>query len=157
MKCSLLILAFAIGLAVDASPAALAQQRGGAAPAQAARTTPTKPGEPAKPPEPTPPPEPPPYEKDLLRLSEIVGSLAFLRSLCTAADATEWPKRMQALLETEGTTPGRRERLAGAYNRGYRGYALTYRTCTPSAAEATARYLKEGEQLSRNLAGRFGG
>ena len=159
MTRNLLILALAMGLAVVAPLAVLAQQRGAAAPAQAARTTPAKPGEAAKPSEPTPPPEPPapPYEKDLLRLSEIVGSLAFLRSLCTAADATEWPKRMQALLETEGTTPGRRERLAGAYNRGYSGYALTYRTCTPSAAEATARYLKEGEQLSRNLAGRFGG
>ncbi|HEX2724321.1 MAG TPA: TIGR02301 family protein, partial [Beijerinckiaceae bacterium] len=99
----------------------------------------------------------PPYEKDLLRLSEIVGSLAFLRSLCASSDAAEWPKRMQALLESEGTTPGRRERLAGAYNRGYRGYALTYRVCTPSATEAMARYLKEGEALSRNLAGRYGG
>lgn len=157
-----LLLALTMSLAVGAPLAALAQQpqqRGGAAPVQAARTPQPKPGESAKPPEPAPPVEPPapPYEKDLLRLSEIVGSLAFLRSLCTAADATEWPKRMQALLETEGTTPGRRERLAGAYNRGYSGYALTYRTCTPSAAEATARYLKEGEQLSRNLAGRFGG
>src|SRR5215203_1908398 len=158
MKRGRLLLALAMGLAVDGPSAALAQQRG-AAPAQAARTTQPKPGEPVKPPEPAPPVEPPapPYEKDLLRLSEIVGSLAFLRSLCTAADAAEWPQRMQALLETEGTTPGRRERLAGAYNRGYSGYALTYRTCTPSAAEATARYLKEGEQLSRNLAGRFGG
>ncbi|HEX2266151.1 MAG TPA: TIGR02301 family protein, partial [Solirubrobacterales bacterium] len=60
-------------------------------------------------------------------------------------------------LDTEGTTPSRRERLAGAYNRGYRGYALTYRMCTPSATEASARYLKEGETLSRNLAGRYGG
>ena len=159
MKRGLLVLALAACLALDAPLAVLAQQRGGATPAQAARTTPAKPAEPTKPPEPTPPAEPPapPYEKDLLRLSEIVGSLAFLRSLCTAADATEWPKRMQALLDTEGTTPGHRERLAGAYNRGYRGYALTYRTCTPSAAEATTRYLKEGEQLSRNLAGRYGG
>ena len=136
---------------------AVAQPRTGAP--QAARTAPAKPGEPTKAPEPAPAPESPapPYEKDLLRLSEILGSLAFLRTLCSAPDATEWQKRMQALLEAEGTTPGRRDRLAGAYNRGYRGYALTYRTCTASAAEATLRYLKEGEQLSRDLAGRYGG
>src|SRR5215213_4396590 len=109
------------------------------------------------PPPPAPEPPPPPYEKDLLRLSEIVGALAFLRSLCAAPDSNEWQARMQALLETEGNTPSRRERLAGAYNRGYRGYALTYRTCTPSATEASARYLKEGETLSRSLAGRYGG
>ena len=129
--------------------------------AQQGRTTAPAGGRaaPAKPTEPAPAPEPlaPAYDKELLRLSEVVGSLAFLRSLCAGSDAAEWPKRMQALLEAEGTTPARRERLAGAYNRGYRGYALTYRTCTPSAAEATARYLKEGESLSRNLAGRYGG
>jgi uncharacterized protein (TIGR02301 family) len=131
-----------------------AQQGRGAQPA--ARGAPAAPAKPPEPP-PAPEPPPPPYEKELLRLSEVVGSLAFLRSLCASSDAAEWPKRMQALLETEGTSPGRRERLAGAYNRGYRGYALTYRACTASATEATARYLKEGESLSRNLAGRYGG
>ena len=133
------------------------QQQGRGARPPATRSTPAP--APTKPAEPPPAPEapPPPYEKEVLRLSEIVGSLAFLRALCASSDAAEWPKRMQALLESEGTTPARRERLAGAYNRGYRGYALTYRTCTPSATEATARYLKEGETLSRNLAGRFGG
>ncbi|HJW78525.1 MAG TPA: TIGR02301 family protein, partial [Beijerinckiaceae bacterium] len=54
-------------------------------------------------------------------------------------------------------TAGRKERLAGAYNRGYRGFAITFRICTASAAEATERYLKEGETLSRGIAGRFGG
>jgi len=133
------------------APAAWAQQGRGTQPQ-------TRPA-PAKPAEPPPAPEPPapPYEKDLLRLSEIMGSLAFLRTLCAAPDAPEWSKRMQALLDAEGTTPARRERMAGAYNRGYRGYALTYRACTPSATEATTRYMKEGEVLSRNLAGRFGG
>jgi len=90
-------------------------------------------------------------------LSEIVGSLAFLRALCAGPDAVEWPKRMQALLDAEGTTPARRERLAGAYNRGYGGWALTYRSCTPSAQEATARFLQEGENLSRDLTSRYGG
>jgi uncharacterized protein (TIGR02301 family) len=130
-----------------------AQQGRGQTPPRSAPATPAKPAEPP----PAPEPPPPPYEKEMLRLSEIVGALAFLRSLCAASDAGEWPARMQALLETEGTTPARRERLAGAYNRGYRGYALTYRACTASATEASARYLKEGESLSRNLAGRYGG
>lgn len=113
----------------------------------------------AKPQEPQPPAEPPPapYDRDLMRLSEIVGALAFLRELCAAPDAAEWPARMKAILDTEGVTQNRRDRLAGAYNRGYRGYALTYRTCTPSATEATGRYLTEGERLSHGIAGRFGG
>jgi uncharacterized protein (TIGR02301 family) len=109
--------------------------------------------------EPAPAVEPPPapYEKELLRLAEIMGSLALLRPLCTAPDASEWSRRMQVLLEAEGTTPGRKERLAGAYNRGYQAYALTYRVCTPSAQEASVRFLAEGEQLARNITGRYGG
>lgn len=109
--------------------------------------------------EPAPPVEPPPapYEKDLLRLAEIMGSLALLRPICSATDGPEWSRRMQVLLEAEGTTPGRRERLAGAYNKGYQAYALTYRVCTPSAQEASSRYVKEGELLARTIAGRYGG
>ena len=102
-------------------------------------------------------PPPAPYEKELLRLAEIMGSLAMLRPLCSAPDGTEWSRRMQVLLEAEGTTPGRRERLAGAYNKGYQAYALTYRVCTASAQEASVRFLSEGEQLARNITGRYGG
>jgi uncharacterized protein (TIGR02301 family) len=109
--------------------------------------------------EPAPAVEPPPapYEKELLRLAEIMGSLAMLRPLCSAPDASEWSRRMQVLLEAEGSTPGRKERLAGAYNKGYQAYALTYRVCTPSAQEASVRFLAEGEQLARSITGRYGG
>ncbi|SFK26020.1 TIGR02301 family protein [Methylorubrum salsuginis] len=136
---------------VLAASEAWAQQR--SAPARA----PAKPPEKEK--EPPPPPEPPPapYDRDLMRLSEIVGALAFLRNLCAAPDAAEWPTRMKAILESEGVTPARRDRLAGAYNRGFRGYSLTYRVCTPAATEASRRYLAEGERLSHAIAGRFGG
>ncbi|TVR08979.1 MAG: TIGR02301 family protein [Salinarimonadaceae bacterium] len=97
----------------------------------------------------------PVYEAELLRLSEVIGALAFLRDLCGAADADEWPERMRQLIAAEG--PERAPRLAGAYNRGYGGFALTYRTCTPSAEVAMARYLDEGDRLSRLIATRYGG
>lgn len=131
-------------------PGQAQQSRGGSS-----RPAPAKPAEK----EPPPPPEPPPapYDRDLLRLSEIIGSLAFLRELCATPDAAEWPARMKALMEAEGVTPNRRDRLAGAYNRGYRGYSLTYRVCTPAAAEAAGRFIAEGERLSHALASRFGG
>ena len=147
-------LALVAALAVALAGAAQAQQgRGGQRGTPAPAPAPQQPA----PAQPQAEPPPPPYEKELLRLAEVMGSLAFLRSLCAATDAPEWPRRMQALLDAEGTTPSRKERLAGAYNRGYRGFAVTYRVCTDSAAEATARYLKEGETLSRSIAGRFGG
>jgi uncharacterized protein (TIGR02301 family) len=129
-----------------------AQRRPQPAPSQQQKQTPQK-AEPA----PAVEPPPAPYEKDLLRLAEIMGSLAFLRPICSAADGPEWSRRMQVLLDAEGTTPGRKERLAGAYNRGYQAFALTYRMCTPSAQEASSRYVKEGEFLARTISGRYGG
>lgn len=140
-------------LALAPVASALAQQR-----ASPSRPN-SKPPEKEKEKEPPPPTEPPPapYDRDLMRLSEIIGALAFLRELCAAPDAAEWPTRMKALMESEGVTPNRRDRLAGAFNRGYRGYALTYRVCTASAYEATSRYLAEGQRLSHGIAGRFGG
>ncbi|HEV2558035.1 MAG TPA: TIGR02301 family protein [Microvirga sp.] len=126
------------------------------APAQPPASQPAAP-QPQPAPAAIPEPPPPPYEKEMLRMAEIMGSLAFLRSLCTTPDAAEWPQRMQQLMDAEGTTPGRKERLAGAYNRGYRAFAVTYRVCTPSATEATNRYLKEGDQIARTLSGRYGG
>ena len=140
-------------LAIAPVATGLAQQR-----ATTARPN-TKPQEKEKEKEPPPPaePAPAPYDRDLMRLSEIIGALAFLRELCAAPDAAEWPARMKALMDSEGVTPNRRDRLAGAFNRGYRGYALTYRVCTASANEATSRYLAEGQRLSHGIAGRFGG
>jgi uncharacterized protein (TIGR02301 family) len=146
-RVAIVLAALLAALSAAAPLAALAQSRAPARPA------PAQPAEPPKPPEPAPPP----YERDMLRLSEIIGALAFLRELCTNPDAPEWPRRMRALLDAEATSPGRRERYAGAYNRGYRGYALTYRVCTPSAVEASTRFIAEGDRLTRSLAGRYGG
>lgn len=138
-------------LAVLAAPVQ-AQQRSGrpaVPPKEASKEAPKEANAPAD--------IPAPYDRDLMRMSEIIGALAFLRGLCEAPDAADWPARMKALIESEGVTPARRDRLAGAYNRGYRGYALTYRVCTPAAHEAAARYVEEGDRLSHALAGRFGG
>lgn len=99
----------------------------------------------------------PPYEPQLLDLSEIMGSLAYLRTLCAGKDAEGWGQRMAALIEAEGLTPARRERLTGAYNRGFRAYAATHRACTDGSQEAAARLAVEGQRLSRALTGRYGG
>ncbi|WP_430911690.1 TIGR02301 family protein [Methylobacterium sp. sgz302541] len=146
-----LMLAAALGAALPGP--AQAQQR----PARPSAPKAAEPKPAEKAPPPPAPDAPAPYDRDLMRLSEIIGALAFLRGLCGGPDAPQWPARMKALMEAEGVSPARRERLAGAYNRGYRGYALTYRVCTPSAQEAATLYAAEGDRLSRALAGRFGG
>lgn len=107
------------------------------------------------------PPEPessaPPYEPQLLQLAEIIGSLAYLRTLCETREAQDWRERMAALLDSEGRSPQRRERLASAYNRGFRAYSATHRTCSDGTQEASARLAQEGEKLAKALASRFGG
>ncbi|MBN9442839.1 MAG: TIGR02301 family protein [Bosea sp.] len=129
--------------------AALAQQR---------PASPAKPAQSAKPPEPAPPePDGPPYEPQLLQLAEIMGSLAYLRTLCGGKEAQDWRDRMAALIEAEGRTPQRRDRLTAAFNRGFRAYSLTHRACTDASQEAAARLADQGGQLSRALAGRYGG
>jgi uncharacterized protein (TIGR02301 family) len=96
-----------------------------------------------------------PFENQLLRLAEILGSLHYLRNLC-GEDGVEWRERMNALIETENPDETRRARFVGSFNRGYRSFQQTYATCTPSAIAAINRYLSEGEQLTRDTATRFG-
>lgn len=108
----------------------------------------------------TPPhsePAPPPYEPQLLRLSEIMGALSYLRDLCGLKDGEKWRARMTGLLEAEAATDARKERLAGAWNRGFRGYEAVYRTCTPNAELVISRYLEEGERIAREVANRYSG
>jgi uncharacterized protein (TIGR02301 family) len=107
--------------------------------------------------QPEPEAPPPPYEPQLLRLSEIMGALAFLRPLCGEQDGADFQKRMENLIEVEANSQSRKDRLAGAYNKGYREYAQSYRRCTPAAQVIIQRYADEGGKLTRELSGRFGG
>ena len=100
---------------------------------------------------------PPPYEPQLLRLAEMMGALAYLRDLCGAGDGDKFRAGMAGLLGAEGVSEARRDRLAGAYNRGFQDYRTTYRTCTPAANAIIARYLAETARLAADVAGRYGG
>lgn len=104
---------------------------------------------------PAPPPETKPYDPQLMRLAEILGALTYLRGLCGDTDAGEWRGKMQALLEAEGVPPVRKDRLAGAYNRGIQGYSVSYRTCTPNAHLVIDRFLTEGERIAKEVENRY--
>ena len=96
-----------------------------------------------------------PFEPGLMRLSEVLGSLHFLRNLC-GEKGSVWREQMEALLAAEKPDPARRARFIASFNHGYRSFQTTYATCTPAATEAINRYVKEGEALSREIAGRYG-
>ncbi len=119
----------------------------------AAQTPPVKPAAPAE----QPAEPPPPYEPQLLRMAEVIGALSYLRDLCGAGDGATFRAKFASLLETEGNTPARKETLAGAFNRGFRDYEMTYRACTPAAQEIVARFLEEAGRIARDVANRYGG
>lgn len=138
-----LVLAFA-------APAA-AQPSGGDR--KGARPAPEAPAAPAPQPQPD---VAPPYEPQLLRLAEILGALHHLRAVCAAADANTWRDRMSALIEAEGPSPDRRDRLAGAFNASFRTWAKSYRTCTPAAEVAVRRFLTDASKIVTEVNARYG-
>ena len=98
----------------------------------------------------------PPYEQDLLRLSEVMGALHFLRPLCGHDDVPSWRERMTTLLDTEVGDEIRRRRFIARFNRGYRGFSTVYRDCTISARLALRQYISEGETIISDVTSRYG-
>jgi uncharacterized protein (TIGR02301 family) len=98
---------------------------------------------------------PAPYDRDLQRLAEILGALHYLRALCGANEGAKWRNEMQALVDAETPAGERRDKLVAGFNRGYRGFQQTYRTCTPAADLVIRRYLEEGARISRDITARY--
>lgn len=96
-----------------------------------------------------------PYEQGLVRLSEVLGSLHFLRNLC-GEQGVIWRDEMEKLLKAERPTEARKARFVASFNHGYRSFQTIYTTCTPAAHEAINRYAKEGEGLAREISNRYG-
>ena len=96
-----------------------------------------------------------PFDADLQRFAEILGSLHYLRAICGANEGQKWRNEMQALADAETPTGERRTRLIASFNRGYHGFQQTYRTFTPAANVAIKRYLVEGAKISRDLTARY--
>jgi uncharacterized protein (TIGR02301 family) len=96
-----------------------------------------------------------PYDGELQRLAEILGALQYLRPLCGVSEGQKWRTEMQALVDAEAPSGERRNRMITAFNRGYRGFQQTYRTCTPAADLVIRRYLDEGARIARELTARY--
>ena len=96
-----------------------------------------------------------PFDGDLQRLAEILGTLHYLRGICGANEGGKWRNEMQALIDAETRSGDRRARMIAGFNRGYNGFQQTYRTCTPAAVVAIRRYIEEGSKISRDLTARY--
>lgn len=92
-----------------------------------------------------------PYDERLMRLSEILGAVHYLRELCGATDGSLWRDRMREIMDGEGSSALRRAKLTRSFNTGYRSYSRTYQSCTPSAQTAINRFLAEGTEIAEGL------
>jgi uncharacterized protein (TIGR02301 family) len=96
-----------------------------------------------------------PFDGNLQRLAEIMGALHYLRAICGANEGQKWRNEVQALIDAEAPTGDRKARMIAAFNRGYRGFQQTYRTCTPAADLVVRRYLEEGAKIAREVTARY--
>ena len=98
---------------------------------------------------------PAPFDHDLQRLAEILGSLHFLRGICGSNEGQKWRNEAQVLIDTEAPNGERHEQMIASFNRGYRAFQQSYRTCTPAADFAIRRYLAEGAKIAREITARY--
>ncbi|NVO13171.1 MAG: TIGR02301 family protein [Rhodoplanes sp.] len=96
-----------------------------------------------------------PFDGDLRRLSEILGALHYLREICGAGEGQKWRVEMQQLVDAEAPSGARRSQMIASFNRGYRLYQQSYRSCTPAADTAIRRYLQEGSKIAREVTARY--
>jgi uncharacterized protein (TIGR02301 family) len=96
-----------------------------------------------------------PFDHDLQRLAEILGSLHFLRGICGANEGQKWRNEAQVLIDTEAPNGERHEQMIASFNRGYRAFQQSYRSCTPAADFAIRRYLAEGAKIAREITARY--
>ena len=96
-----------------------------------------------------------PYDRDLERLSEILGALHFLRGVCNSGEGEKWRSEAKALIDAETPSGNRREQMVASFNRGYSGFQQTYRICTPAADIVIHRYMEEGAKIAHDLTARY--
>jgi uncharacterized protein (TIGR02301 family) len=96
-----------------------------------------------------------PYDVNLQRLAEILGALHYLRGICGANEGLKWRNQMQALVDAEAPSGDRRTRMVASFNRGFRIFQQSYRTCTPAADLVIRRYLDEGSKIAREVTARY--
>ena len=114
----------------------------------AQKPPPAPPAQAAKPPA---GPDDRPYDAQLFRLAEILGTLHYLRELCGANEGQVWREQMRELVSSEGSSALRRAKLVESFNRGYRDYSRTYRTCTQPALVAIQRFMDQAAAISDGM------
>lgn len=99
---------------------------------------------------------PPAYEDQLMRLSEVLGALHYLRNLCGSEEGQKWREEMQQLIDAEQPDEASRAQMIARFNRGFRGYAEIHHECNQAAVEAANDFLLQGAKLAAEIPNRYG-
>ncbi len=100
---------------------------------------------------------PAPYDDKLARLSEILGAVQYLRTLCPSTGPQEWRKAMGDILAADtANEPQRKQRMTAAFNRGYRTFAAVHTSCTPAALSAERNTVTKAQHSHKKSRPAFG-
>lgn len=100
----------------------------------------------------------PSYDKNLQRVSELIGALTYLSDLCAehTAQQSRLRQKMQAIIEADtANEPERKRQLIAKFNKGYRSFSSVYTGCTDRAKRVIANYRQESTHLVEDMLARF--
>lgn len=100
---------------------------------------------------------PPAYQADLMRLSELIGTISYLDGLCGGGEAGRWRGEMSRLFDAQKLDDNGRRPYIAAFNRGLRSVVVAHRVCGAEARAVLDRFLAEGAGLAADIDKRFGG
>jgi len=93
------------------------------------------------------------YLRDLVLLSETIGSAHAVRVRCNGADDQYWRSYMVQILGLEAPIQGSlRQQMVSGFNRGFERENAVRVGCDASANEREARYAVTGRRLADSLA-----
>lgn len=87
----------------------------------------------------------------LMRLSELLGELHYVRSLCDPQNPSFWRDRMNEMIRLEKPPIQQRNDMIGQFNTGYNEAKAQFTTCTDQARSLSEAAAREGEGLARQL------
>lgn len=91
------------------------------------------------------------YEADLVRMSELLGSIHHLRSICTLNEGSMWRGKMIDMLGTLEGSKSQRDMLISHFNDYYFRAERRFPICTSVAAREANKLFREAETLARRL------
>jgi len=91
------------------------------------------------------------YERNLLRLSEILGAMHHLQQICGRYDDQNWRNRMLEVMKAERAEGDKKQRLTDTFNRGYTKHQELFTSCTHAADQYIDTFVSEGTELTEWL------